>query len=393
MLKSRECSLVYLFNKSGEYIEKNFTKTASQRISKSNHKNEAAKKTKNADQSGVENENASAKKCSMKTAADVINRIQWDAAVNKEFITVGYVDRFLGLKECAFDTFDWGDIVLAELGSLAIPEHRISYFKYKNELVWDKSARLDNFFGSTGSNTTIHDVIKRLENQVFTRESEISDDNEEINRVGRANNKSTEPNYFVSVPVVDSEMKKNFAELKNDLVKANSNIESFIIPETSLHLTLCTLRIEKSEELEKLKQLLKDLGSCSEFSENFPVNIIFEGLCEFYNKVLYVNCLGDDLVKLGKVKNLILDKLKENEISTAGNYYEFHPHLTVFKIGNTKSGSATDTVRDLVSKDLWTKYANFKFGHMKIDELDLCKMCNIFSCQTYPVEFSLKVNN
>ena len=67
----------------------------------------------------------------MKTAGDVRRRIQWDENINKEHITVGYLDRFLGIKECKFGAFDWGDIVLADMGALAIPEHRINYFKYK----------------------------------------------------------------------------------------------------------------------------------------------------------------------------------------------------------------------------------------------------------------------
>ena len=58
------------------------------------------------------------KKCSMKTSEDVLNRIQWDNEINKEYITVGYLDRFLGLKECHFNQFDWGDIVEADLGNI-----------------------------------------------------------------------------------------------------------------------------------------------------------------------------------------------------------------------------------------------------------------------------------
>ena len=93
------------------------------------------------------------KKCSMKTASDVVKRIQWDERIEKARVLVGYLDHF--------DDFDWGDIVLADIGALAIPEHRICYFKYDGELVWDKQTRLDNVFGSTGSRLTIHDVIER----------------------------------------------------------------------------------------------------------------------------------------------------------------------------------------------------------------------------------------
>ena len=57
----------------------------------------------------------------MKTAGDVVKRIQWDSEINEEYIVVGYLDRFVGIKECTFNTFDWGDIVLADLGALGEP--------------------------------------------------------------------------------------------------------------------------------------------------------------------------------------------------------------------------------------------------------------------------------
>lgn len=60
----------------------------------------------------------SEKKCSMKTSEDVLNRIQWDEKIDMEYITVGYLDRFLGLKECQYNKFDWGDIVEADLGKI-----------------------------------------------------------------------------------------------------------------------------------------------------------------------------------------------------------------------------------------------------------------------------------
>jgi len=133
-------------------------------------------KTKNVQRVHAQDDShESEKKPSMKTADAVVNRILWDENIAKAFITVGYLDRFFGLVECAFDEFDWGDIVLADLGALAIPEHRICYFKYKNEIVWDKKRRLDNVYGSTGSNLTIIDIIERLKDTPFERNKSDDD--------------------------------------------------------------------------------------------------------------------------------------------------------------------------------------------------------------------------
>jgi len=108
------------------------------------------------------------KKNSMKTADDVISRIEWDDRLDKRYFRVGYIDRFLGLQEKSFNDFDF-KVDLSTISDrhssiLAIPKHRIQYFKYNNEIIWDKETRTDLMFGSTGNQQTIYDVIKRHEN-------------------------------------------------------------------------------------------------------------------------------------------------------------------------------------------------------------------------------------
>ncbi|XP_061446357.1 leukocyte receptor cluster member 9 [Rhineura floridana] len=103
------------------------------------------------------------KKPAMKTAEDVISRLLWDTQVPAEHFSIGYLDRFLGILEEPFTAFSWEDLASAGPGMLAIPKHRIQYFKYKTLLVWDKVSRTDDVFGSTGSGRTILEVIKEEE--------------------------------------------------------------------------------------------------------------------------------------------------------------------------------------------------------------------------------------
>ena len=105
------------------------------------------------------------KKPPMKTATDVINRIQWDEKLHPEDFTVGYLDRFLGVIENSYSSFNWEDITLVDESILAIPRHRIQYFKYHDEIVWNKNNRLDTVFGSTGSKQTILDIIEKPEHK------------------------------------------------------------------------------------------------------------------------------------------------------------------------------------------------------------------------------------
>jgi len=115
------------------------------------------------------------KKCPMKTADDVVKRILWDQQLKPDDFVVGYVDRFLGVLEEDFVTFSWEDLAsVDDHVALAIPKHRIQYFKYRGIVVWDKALRLDNVFGSTGSGKTIMDIVEQLGDAVVVRDGQRS---------------------------------------------------------------------------------------------------------------------------------------------------------------------------------------------------------------------------
>ena len=88
----------------------------------------------------------------MRTALEVIRRLEWDPACCADAVVVGYHDRILGeIVEKPLDAFSrWGAIELAGDDELAIPQHRVVYFKSGDAIVWDKRCRLDGVYGSTG---------------------------------------------------------------------------------------------------------------------------------------------------------------------------------------------------------------------------------------------------
>jgi hypothetical protein len=154
--------------------------------------NKVIKKVKKS-QASIESTEAVNK--SMKTAYDVIKRIQWDEMIPAEFFTIGYLDRFTGIVEDPFTKFsNWCDLVInfprysmlhnfllcvfsvsikasADYEALAIPQHRIEYFKYRDTKVWDKKTRLDLVFGSAGDNQgkTIEDIMNDIDDRYTKR--------------------------------------------------------------------------------------------------------------------------------------------------------------------------------------------------------------------------------
>jgi len=100
----------------------------------------------------------------MRTAADVIHRVHWDPAVDSSDFSVVYLDRFTGLVSMPLAEFaaagceDSGRDVW-------IPQHRIRQIYYRQSVVWDKEAKLDYVFGSTGYKGSIVDYIRHVDDQ------------------------------------------------------------------------------------------------------------------------------------------------------------------------------------------------------------------------------------
>ena len=104
-----------------------------------------AKKKKQTEEQSIE------KKERMRTAKDVIDKWTHDARCDVGGCVVGYLDRILQkILEKPLTAFSsWGSIEQASRDDLAIPQHRVVYFKFRGRVVWDKRSRLDEVFGST----------------------------------------------------------------------------------------------------------------------------------------------------------------------------------------------------------------------------------------------------
>lgn len=159
----------------------------------------------------------SKKKPPMKTASDVISRIKWDDELSPKDFAVGYLDRFLGIMEKCFADFSWEDLASVDhFVDLAIPRHRIQYFKYLGEIVWDKRERIDKVFGSTGGKETILDVKERIGEVHGNKDADLSDSKEQsamddtscivASELPKQLKEKNEPNYFIAVQISDVEI-------------------------------------------------------------------------------------------------------------------------------------------------------------------------------------------
>jgi len=227
----------------------------------------------------------------MRTASDVIKRIQWQKELKSEDFTVGYLDRFLGVQEKDFGEFSWDDIATVDdFAVLAIPKHRIQYFKYRGTVIWDKVSRLDNVFGSTGSGVTLSHVVADSsasvlhdpgeqqadvdvgldEDSLSVEESEEEEDGVVVTVASseqpqpshftpklegpvmppqRQQKRRQRPNYFVCQRITGTAIVNVVKEVQSKIMKMAPAFSSCFVDPASLHMTLCTLALDNDSQV------------------------------------------------------------------------------------------------------------------------------------------------
>ena len=333
------------------------------------------------------------KKPPMKTASDVISRIQWDDQLDADHFIVGYLDRFTGIVEQLFTSFYWEDISGVDHHTLAIPRHRIQYFKYKDEVVWDKTQRLDNVFGSLGSGVTIVDVVERYgkenaseregydEKDLDDRETEDyeirEDDGINVKRTddvavssgaqGRKRVNKSRPNYFIAIHIADDDIKSRVRLIQDHMTRLDPLVTPYLIPPAHLHITLCMLQLTSEAQINTALSVLKSIQG-DLISMLLPVTMLrFRGVDTFHDRVMYIPPDADPaLVEMTKH---LQDALTRAGISLLGTREEFVPHLTIMKMPREEAVG-----HPIFTSDLRAKFSDMHVGIQAVDALHLCSL-------------------
>ncbi|CAL1542445.1 unnamed protein product [Lymnaea stagnalis] len=368
-----------------------------------------------------EEEDENKKLPSMKTADDVVKRIIWDDNLEKDDFIVGYVDRFKGLVEKSFSDFTWEDLASLDNDVLAVPKHRIQYFKYKTVKVWDKTRRIDNVFGSAEGTKTIDVVMKEFEemgglqpaggavadrtNSNSETDADSSDDSDDDDGImvtigpsasigtdakNRAQQKQNEddkidrdneerngfnpywrdklrPNYFLCVRISNDDIMDKICNIQDRLMEAEPLFSECCIPGVALHVTLNTLGLDTPEHLIQCVEALKKMKP--ELESALPKSVLkLQGVSNFYNRVVYAQVqYQKDFLDFC---NLLKTLLSEAGVQIRDGY-EFVPHVTIMK--TTRPVSRLRGTKN-VNPQLYSKYVNTEFGEQKIDSIYLCSM-------------------
>ncbi|KAL4226768.1 hypothetical protein ACF0H5_014747 [Mactra antiquata] len=361
-----------------------------------------------------EDDDSFKKKPPMKTAADVIKRIQWDENVNKDDFIVGYMDRIVGLVEKSFSAFTWEDLASVDMFALAIPQHRIQYFKYKTEKVWDKNDRLDNVFGSTGSKITIVDAIKSYEDKIKqqkhvsdnaegqkivtvenekTQETEAAENEEnqqketvengceagidqtivdtipekDIDTDMASRRQSFRPNYFTAIQLTDQDTVRNLVSIQDAILTRHPKYEPYRIQPNGFHLTLNVLLLDSSRDVDVCVDAMKKVSSDLKDLMLATKPLVFEGVDNFDTcKVIFA--------KVGFSQEFLslVDKINQtmNDSGLRVDMKSLKPHVTLFNVSWSTFKSMDWKKENIMLND----YATFKFGSQPVNNVQVCRM-------------------
>lgn len=321
----------------------------------------STKKTKlkkNREEVVFENE----KKASMRTAEDVIKRIKWDPSLNPADFTVGYLDRFLGVIENNFTAFNWDDLASVDYSDTAIPQHRIQYFKYKSVIVWDKTKRIDEVFGSTESGLTIKDVMQSYIEMDDSNDcgNDIDCEVEIITSFENIKNIHNRPNYFICHRLNDKKILKEIQEVQEKIVSNDESFKEFIVPQERIHLTLCTLGLHSKDDLDLACKILEE-NKDELMTLSSDVHLKLKNISQFFNRVVYCKVSdNENLLTLVDHMKLIMQE-KGLRICDA---FDFVPHVTLMKIARDESFKT-------IPRRIYEDYEDSDFGSFDIDELVL----------------------
>jgi len=236
-----------------------------------------------------------------------------------------------------------------------IPKSSIQYFKYGNDLIWDKERKTDLISGPTsGNQQMLEDIINRQKQllEMMTSHHEQRIDGEHslsIKRFLPITDGLSKPNYFLSIPLTDPSLIKNYLTYREHFLSTYSSCLSTSPTLTSsssssssspphLHLLLLRLRLGSIVQLEQCIQALKRIQEEIHYHCTYPerISLEFRGLDTFFGKTVYIKCQNNG--RLQNLRTLIIERLCEqqqkqkiNEFVFAGNHQDFIPHIILFK--------------------------------------------------------------
>uniref|UniRef100_A0A3Q4N8V4 A-kinase anchor protein 7 isoform gamma-like n=1 Tax=Neolamprologus brichardi TaxID=32507 RepID=A0A3Q4N8V4_NEOBR len=193
-------------------------------------------------------------------------------------------------------------------------------------------------------------------------DSEGRVDSEDDGDKKKKKKESQRPNYFVSIPITNTQVQEAVLQQDPRLAKA-------MIPVPTLHITLLVTHLANQEQV--------DLGldvepSLAELLGGRDLVLPFSGISHFRKEVVFVGLAsGQHRHTLDSLAELLRSRFEEQGL-LQGDCRGFEPHLTIMKLSRASKLRSQVCVR--VDPALYSNYTDKFFGDQTVERVDLCSM-------------------
>ncbi|XP_036003499.1 A-kinase anchor protein 7-like [Fundulus heteroclitus] len=198
-------------------------------------------------------------------------------------------------------------------------------------------------------------------------------DSEEDGDLKKKKKKSQRPNYFVSIPITNTEIKALVNEVQESVLQQEPRLAKAMIPVPTLHITLLVTHLASQEQVELAAAALAQVEpSVAELLGGRGLVLPFSGIRHFRKEVVFVGLDGGEhRHTLDSLAELLRRRFEEQGL-LQGDCRDFEPHLTIMKLSRASKLRFQGIKR--VEPGLYSDYTNKFFGNQAVERLDLCSM-------------------
>ncbi|XP_044024583.1 A-kinase anchor protein 7-like isoform X2 [Siniperca chuatsi] len=180
------------------------------------------------------------------------------------------------------------------------------------------------------------------------------------------------PNYFVSIPITNTEITSAVIEVQEAVLQQEPRLAKAMIPVPTLHITLLVTHLANQEQVDLAATVLAQVEqSLDELLGGRDLVLPFSGIGHFRKEVVFVGLApGQHRHTLDSLAELLQSRFVEQglQIDSCG----FEPHLTIMKLSRASKLRSQGVKR--VDPALYSSYTNRFFGDQTVERVDLCSM-------------------
>ncbi|CAJ1077621.1 A-kinase anchor protein 7-like isoform X4 [Xyrichtys novacula] len=198
-------------------------------------------------------------------------------------------------------------------------------------------------------------------------------DSEEDAEKKKKKKESQRPNYFISIPITNTQISSAVMEVQEAVLQQESRLAKAMIPIPTLHITLLVTHLANQEQVDLAASVLSQAEpSLAKLLGGRDLVLPFSGIGHFRKEVVFVGLApGQHRHTLDSVAELLRSRFVEQGL-LHGDGRGFEPHLTIMKLSRASKLRSQGIKR--VDPALYSNYTNKFFGDQTVERVDLCSM-------------------